>query len=222
MEKNDALPTGIADFLPEAVVVGGGDYPSHPLPLHWLELCEKVVCCDGTANQWLETGRRPWRIVGDGDSLSPQARAAFADIICLNPDQETNDQTKAVDYLRRLGIRRIALLAATGRREDHALGNISLLADYRRMGLDVRMYTDHGVFIPCCDDRTFRCPSGTAVSIFSFGARHMKSEGLLYPIYDFTSWWQGTLNQTTAETFRISCQGEYLVFLNYENEKIRR
>jgi hypothetical protein len=37
----------------------------------------------------------------------------------------------------------------------------------------------------------------------------------MYPLYDFTKWWQGTLNRTTAERFTISAKGDYLVFIAY-------
>lgn len=52
-------------------------------------------------------------------------------------------------YARGEGFRRIDILGATGKREDHTLGNISLLFDYMRQGLDVTMQTDYGSFTPC-------------------------------------------------------------------------
>lgn len=221
METTDVPSTiTVFGFVPEAVVIGGGDLPVHPLPCKWLQH-NRLVCCDGAANQWLHSDRKPWRIVGDGDSLSEEALRVFADIIRINPDQETNDQTKAVYYLRTKGYKKIALLGATGRREDHTLGNISLLIDYMHQGLETRIYTDHGVFIPCSGTHSFCCPAGTAVSIFSFGTQGMTSTGLAYPIYDFQRWWQGTLNHTVSETFTITCQGDYLIYINYENKKIR-
>ncbi|MBR4923338.1 MAG: thiamine diphosphokinase, partial [Bacteroidaceae bacterium] len=67
----------------------------------------------------------------------------------------------------------------------------------------------------CKDTCTFNCSTGQQVSIFNFTARNLQSEGLAYPIYDFTSWWQGTLNQCTGTSFTIEAKGEYLVFLNY-------
>lgn len=221
MERNDEKSGGLGfEFLPETVIVGGGDYPSHAMPLSLL--CnDKIICCDGTANQWLNKDERPWAIVGDGDSLSDEARRVFADIIHINPDQETNDQTKAIQFAASKGLHRIAIVAATGRREDHSLGNISLLMEYMREGLEVRIYTDYGVFIPCRDTQTFHCPIGTAVSIFNFNSRGMRSRGLAYALYDLDKLWQGTLNQTTEESFTISCQGDYMVFLNYENKKVR-
>ena len=203
------------EFTPDAVVVGGGDYPTHEKPLAMLHATPQVVCCDGAADEYISHGLTPWRIVGDGDSLSEEAKSRYADIIRINPDQETNDQTKAVEYLAGKGYRDIAIVAATGRREDHTLGNISLLIEYLRKGLNVRIYTDYGMMVACNGNQTFSSPKGSAVSIFGFETEGMTGEGLAYPIRDFSSWWQGTLNKTTADQFSITCQGEYIVFINY-------
>lgn len=215
MERIDDCTMISYEFTPDAVVVGGGDYPTHEKPLAMLHAALRVVCCDGAADEYISHGLTPWRIVGDGDSLSEEAKSRYADIIRINPDQETNDQTKAIEYLASKGYRDIAIVAATGRREDHTLGNISLLIEYLRKGLNVRIYTDYGMMVACNGNQTFSCPKGSAVSIFGFGTEGMTSEGLAYPIRDFSSWWQGTLNKTTADQFSITCQGEYIVFINY-------
>lgn len=205
----------ITDFSPDAVVIDAGSFPANAIALQWLDRCERIVCCDGAANSYLAGERKVWRIVGDCDSLSPEIMGKYADIVRRFPDQETNDQTKAVRYLAAKGLRRIAVLGATGLREDHTLGNISLLISYLRDGIEARAYTDFGVFIPVNGDREFFCPVGTQVSIFNFGATGLRAEGLRYPLRDFDSLWQGTLNETTADRFAIHAQGCYLVFINY-------
>lgn len=210
-----SLTDTIASFIPEAVILDAGQYPIHPIPLGILAGSAKVVCCDSTARQFTEHGRTPWRIIGDLDSLNADLRQRFEPIIRHNPDQETNDQTKAVEYLKAHGLTHIAIIGATGLREDHTLGNISLLVDYMRQGIDARIYTDHGVFIPCCDTFSFYCPVGSQVSVFNFGARQINATGLRYPLRDFDNWWQGTLNQTTESTVTIRAQGSYLLFINY-------
>lgn len=58
------------DFMPEAVVVGNGEFPVSALPLRMLDTASFTVCCDGAADRYLASGRVPDRIVGDGDSLS--------------------------------------------------------------------------------------------------------------------------------------------------------
>lgn len=197
------------------VVVGNGDYPTHPIPLQILNNATFTVCCDGGANAYIAQGHLPDLIIGDGDSLSQENLRQYGHLLHRISEQETNDQTKAVTYLLGKGIHHIDIVAATGKREDHTLGNISLLIEYMRNGATVRMYTDYGVFIPCRETQSFSCQPGQQVSIFNFTARHLKGIGLAYPLRDFTSWWQGTLNECIASTFTIEAEGEYLIMLNY-------
>lgn len=199
----------------DAVVLANGDYPSSPIPLQLLKEAPYVVCCDGGANEYITRGYLPDAIIGDGDSLSEANRLLYASLLHRNPDQETNDQTKTVQFLLANGKRRIAIVGATGKREDHTIGNISLLMEYQRMGAIVRSYTDYGVFIPSKGTCTFDCKRGQQVSIFNFTAKNLHAKGLAYPIYDFTTWWQGTLNRCTDSSFTIEAEGEYLVFVNY-------
>lgn len=204
----------------DAVVLAAGDYPTAHRPLEILAEAAMVVCCDGAADRYIAEGHTPDIIIGDGDSLSEENRTRFADRIVYEADQETNDQTKAVKYLLAQGFKRIAIVGATGRRDDHTIGNIALLAEYRAMGADIRSYTDYGVFIPCCGKCRFECLPKAQVSVFNIDAKHFESKGLAYPIYDFTRWWQGTLNEAPDGEFSISADGEYLVFVTYESKEI--
>ena len=205
----------IADIQFQAVVLAGGDYPTSEQALRVLHNAPYVVCCDGAADRYIATGHVPDAIVGDGDSISASNRAEYAHLLHIVTEQETNDQTKAVNFLLGKEMRNIAIIGATGRREDHTIGNISLLIEYARAGAQVRSFTDHGVFIPCNGDTTLKCRKGQQVSIFSITARELSAEGLLYPIYDFSNWWQGTLNECTGEQFTIHAEGEYLLFVNF-------
>lgn len=202
-------------YIPDAVILANGEYPTHELPLRILSESAFIVCCDGAANEYIARGHTPDIIIGDGDSLSPDNKIRFAPIILQIADQETNDQTKAVQYLQSKGYRKIAIVGATGKREDHTLGNISLLIDYMKSGIEVRTFTDYGVFIPVKDSQTFASHAGQQVSILNFGAKGLKGEGLVYPLSDFSNWWQGTLNEATSNEFTIHCTGDYLVFLTY-------
>ena len=199
----------------DAVIVAGGEYPTAQQPLEILQSAPFVVCCDGAADRYIATGRVPDAIVGDGDSISAANREKYTHLLHIISEQETNDQTKAVRFLLERDKRRIAIVGATGKREDHTIGNISLLIEYERMGCDVCSFTDHGVFIPCNGTTTHKCRKGQQVSIFGITAKELSAEGLLYPIYDFNNWWQGTLNECTGDEFTIKAKGEYLLFVNY-------
>ena len=203
-------------FSPDIVILCAGDYPDNTIPLSILDNAQRIVCCDSAAEVYIErTGRKPWKIIGDCDSLSPEVQKKYEEILIHVSEQENNDLTKAVLYSQSQGFKHIAILGATGKREDHTLGNISLLMDYQEMGLDVRMFTDNGVFIPCSGITTFEYPVNTKVSVFNFGATEMSSEGLEYPLYDLKKLWQGTLNRVVTSPFTIKAQGNYLVFINY-------
>ena len=203
------------DKIFDAVIVAGGESPTATVPLDILHNAPYVVCCDGAADRYIATGHIPDAIVGDGDSISAENREKYTHLLHIIAEQETNDQTKAVHFLMEQGKRRIAIVGATGLREDHTIGNISLLVEYARMGCDVCSFTDYGIFIPCNGTTIHKCHKGQQVSIFSITAKDLSAEGLRYPIYDFNNWWQGTLNECTGDKFTINATGWYLLFINY-------
>lgn len=213
MEENDMNGDR---FMAEAVILDAGAFPKNAQVVRWLDSGLPVVCCDGAADSYIASGRIPWRIIGDCDSLSSEIREKYADIVHRVPEQETNDQTKSVRYLVARGFRRIAILGATGLREDHTLGNISLLIEYLKHGIEARIYTDYGIFIPVHDEIVFDSPLATQVSIFNFGASDMTSEDLKYPIRDFHNLWEGTLNETVMPTVRIKGKGYFMIYIVYQ------
>lgn len=102
-------------------------------------------------------------------------------------------------------------MGATGKREDHTLGNISLLADYMDQA-EVRMLTDYGMFTPIEEDSVFESFPAQQVSVFNIGATELSADGLVYPLSVFTNWWQGTLNEAVGNRFIIHVRGKVLVF----------
>lgn len=193
----------------DAVIVANGKFPSHTVPLDILKNASHIVCCDGA----IKNVPQAEVVVGDGDSIP----AALHDRLIQITEQDDNDQTKATRYCVEKGWKRIAYLGSTGLREDHTLGNISLLMRYyRELGVEGRMFTDHGVFTPANGNRTFQCMKGQQVSIFNFGCHQLTSEGLRWDTFDFHEWWQGTLNEALGNTFSIKADDYYLVYQTYE------
>ena len=211
----------------DCVILANGDYPTNPHPLSILRTASYICCCDGAAQSLIERGIMPNAIVGDGDSLSPEFKAIHSGIIHIIEEQEYNDLTKAtrfaIEHLNasRPSLReedlKICYLGCTGRREDHTLGNISLLAYYlREFRIQPTMYTDHGIFTPCYGTRTFPSFPHQQISIFNLNCANLSSEGLKWQAYPAKEMWQGTLNEALADTFTIHADGEYLVFQTYE------
>jgi len=160
----------------------------------------------------------PSWIVGDGDSVSGATRARFAAQCRFEAEQETNDLAKAFRFCVAQGWTRIIILGATGGREDHTLGNLSLLADFARES-DVRLLTDTGLFTPLVASARIDSVAGQQVSLIACDAgMRVSAEGLKYPVrgLPLSRWWQGTLNEACGASFEVSfTEGALLVFQQF-------
>lgn len=202
-------------IYPSTVIVGNGEFPQAHIPCQVLDKAQSVIICDGAANHYVTTGKPFDLIIGDGDSISDEIRMQYASRIILSSCQETNDQTKAVNHLAKQGITHMAIVGATGKRDDHTIGNISLLVEYLKQGISARIYTDHGIFIPAFGNTSVITQPGQQVSIFNFGSTILSANGLRYPIRPFDNWWQGTLNEATGNSCDITADSYFLIYLAY-------
>ncbi len=201
-----------------AVILANGAFPTHDLPLSFLRNAEQIICCDGATMSLLTIGLEPTYIVGDLDSISDELKEQYQAILHQNTDQETNDLTKAVQLCLQKGWTKITILGATDKREDHTIGNISLLADYAE-NCEVQMLTDYGVFVSIRETSSFESYPKQQVSLFSLTPEtRFTTQELRYPLSEqnLSSWWQGTLNEALGDTFtiQINC-GKVLIFRKY-------
>lgn len=189
------------------VIVANGRFPSTELPLKLLGEAKTIIACDGAVKTLYEKGIHPDAIVGDLDSIPADLRERYADRIHHVEDQEINDLTKAVRFAHGQGHTEILILGATGLREDHTLGNISLLMDYAPLFKRVEMLSDYGLFTPILATTTFTCHPGQQISIFVlYPEGEISTEGLRWPITHrkLTAWWQGSLNEALGDQFTVS------------------
>lgn len=201
----------------DAVVLGDGDFPRHPVALALLREASYVCCCDGAGAQYIARGGHPDAIVGDGDSLSSEFKQRYADILHLVDEQDDNDLTKATRHCLARGLRRLVYLGATGKREDHTLGNISLMARYAfEMGIEPVLVTDYGYFVAASGRRTFGTFARQQVSIFNLSCTRLTGEGFRWMPYRYTHWWQGTLNEAVGQAVTLDGDGEYMVFRTFD------
>ncbi len=193
------------------VILAHGEYPSSERTLGFLKQADRIICCDGATERLLDDGIVPDLIVGDMDSLPQRLQQRYAGIIHRDSDQETNDLTKAFKAALEPRPDTIHILGATGRREDHTMANVSLLADYAETlsgsNCDIDMITESGTFRAfCAKDACFSCPLGVEISIFAFdNTLQMSCEGLFYQTdrVTFDTLWKATLNRSTAEEFSL-------------------
>lgn len=200
--------------IAETVILADGDYPQDGIPAAILAAARYVVCCDGAADAYIKHGGRPDAIVGDGDSVAADTAALFAGATFFDPDQETNDLTKAFAFCMQRGRHDITILGATGKREDHTIANISLLAEYSRKARTC-MVTPTGVFNAVTGLAAFQCVPHQQVSIFAIDpSAPISAQGLAYPLppTGLSSWWRGSLNEATGDRFEIDAAGPAIIF----------
>ena len=188
------------------VILANGSFPERPALLAMLREANRVVCCDGAALPLLKFGRIPDAVVGDLDSLPDPPKELDGRIFRVS-EQETNDLSKAFRHCVKNGWLDITILGATGRREDHTLGNLSLLPDFARQTPDITLMSDFGVFFPMLRSGAFPTRPGEQISIFALeGGTTISSQGLKWQLADFTPtrWWQATLNEATGENVTLT------------------
>ena len=207
----------------DCVIVANGGFPTTELPLQVLKEAKTVIACDGAIRALHERGIVPSAIIGDLDSIPADLRDLYADRIHQVINQEINDLTKSVQFAKAQGHTEIVILAATGLREDHTLGNISLLLDYAPLFKRVEMLSDYGCFTPILQTTTFDSYPGQQISIFVlYPEGEISVEGLRWPIdhRKLTSWWQGTLNEALGDQFKIHLSEGCRVLIYKEHTKI--
>ena len=214
------------------VILAAGDFPRKG-GAAWKLLAgaTRVVCCDGAADAYRRRFRRwPDVIIGDLDSIVGGPRRSGTDrrpseggavrpgphasqpSVCVRiPDQNTNDLEKAMSYCAKRGWKNHVIVGATGKREDHAIGNVFRALDY---GCEI--VTDHGRFIPVRGKATLKVAKGAAVSIFAPDPKtRMTSRGLEWPLDDvrFRNLYCATLNRATSVRVTLTTTGPVSVFI---------
>lgn len=205
-----------------AVIVCQGDFPRKEYPRYILRSADVIVCCDGAFSTFLRKCegvfgevRLPDAVVGDMDSLSPALMGKYRDIMVRYEEQDYNDMTKALRYTlsRWDDITEIHFIGATGKREDHTVGNMSLLMEYERMfslserGITADIISDWSTMFAVTDSTVLDVGEGRKVSIFSpDNTLRIISEGLQWPTDGvvFDNWWKATLNRASADRVSLT------------------
>ncbi len=200
--------------MPTVVLLCHGDFPRRKASLEALRMADHLVCCDGAIMELERFGERlPDAIVGDLDSIPAPLRKRHARLLHREAEQETNDLSKALRFCRRHYPRcTLLILGATGKREDHTLGNLAILADQE----NAELWTDYGRFIPCRGQCAFPVSPGDQLSVIAPSPRTPVSlEGVRWPLRQqpLERWWQGTLNEATESSLRLECPADQPVLL---------
>ena len=198
------------------VILAAGDFPKKGGAAWKLfAAATRVVACDSAADAYRRRFRKwPDVIVGDLDSFSGTSCCCT---LVVSPDQDTNDLEKAIKYCAAHGWRKPVIVGATGKREDHTLGNV-----FRALAYGCEIVTDTGRFVPVRGKATLKVAKGAAVSIFAPDSKtRMTSKGLEWPLNDvkFRNLYCATLNRATGKRVMLTATKSVSVFI--EERKVK-
>ncbi|MBR1575522.1 MAG: thiamine diphosphokinase [Bacteroidales bacterium] len=226
--------------MKSVAIVCNGQFPRTEYPRYLLRSADVVVCCDGALQTLEKRGIVPDVVIGDLDSVCGRALKRFPGRVVRVDDQETNDLTKAFRWVmgqvfgtgptagEPAGLPAeggsIHILAATGYREDHTLGNLALLMEFERQydlsgqGISLDLVSDYTTALALSDSATLDVGEGRPVSLFTPDpSLQIRSEGLQWPTdgVRFDNWWKATLNRASADriTLALSHPAPVLVIL---------
>jgi thiamine pyrophosphokinase len=123
----------------KVALVLNGDEPG-PDEIKLLRACDAVVCADGAAQALLKTDRPPNVIVGDLDSLKPDAYK-WADALDIPIERHATEKDHidgelALQKAISMGAKSILIMGAHGGRSAMFLANLKILRTAHDMGLE--------------------------------------------------------------------------------------
>ena len=117
--------------MKRALILANGKSPNKRLFQKHLASADWFICADGGANTAVRFGCTPDLIIGDLDSIEQKTLAVFKNVrVKKVKDQNSTDLEKALRSAIQKGYKEIVVAGATGKRLDHAIGNLSALAKF--------------------------------------------------------------------------------------------
>ncbi|MBF9023654.1 thiamine diphosphokinase [Rhodobacterales bacterium FZCC0069] len=170
-----------------------------------------LVAADGGADHARALGLRPVAVIGDMDSISPETRDQFGDVLHHIPEQDSTDFEKSLRVLDVAGIIGFGFL---GPRADHGLAAMQALARHQGAPVILQSAQDVVFHLPTHREMTFELPRDTRVSLFPFASVACAAEGLRWPLdgLTFDPMGQiGTSNKATGGALRLMAKGAGLL-----------
>lgn len=175
----------VRDDQEPALIIANGAACSNELLGLLLEWSPLVVVLDSAISRVMKLNIKVDVLLGDFDrdfNVNYYKETQFPIEIVSTPNQDKTDLEKAFDYLIEREIPAVNVVWATGKRSDHTITNLTIIAKYRNL-LKIVIFDDHSkVFLL---PRKFQkwYPKNTIISLIPIGTVNgISSENLLYPL----------------------------------------
>lgn len=178
-----------------------------------------LVCAtDGAYRFLLEKEVVPDFISGDFDSLEELPKSIE---VIETPDQNYTDFEKILKILFDRGYKNIHVFGASGKEQDHFLGNLHTAMEWRE-ALSITFFDNHGYYFLANQNTEINDCLGKTVSLIPFPeANAIKTTGLKYPLKNETLTFGqriGARNLAISKQVTINFKSGFLfVFVNEFN-----
>jgi len=207
---------GIAQRPMRALIVANGVLPSLEIVRTEVDCADYVLAADGGANSLQELGLTCHAVLGDFDSIAPDALNGIERIPAY--DQDHTDLDKALSHVIDLGYTDVVMIGVTGGRLDHTYGALEMLVKYGRK-VNLRLMDDTGCAKLAVDDITLRSRPGQLISLLPMGpVKSVTTEGLKWELKGeslASGVRDGISNVALGENISIrSVSGDLIVYLH--------
>jgi thiamine pyrophosphokinase len=147
-----------------------------------------ILAADGGAQHCRTLGVRPHVVIGDLDSLGAAQRAELeakgAHIVNHPADKDQTDLELALLYAAQAGANEIRVLAGLGRRWDHSIANLLLVAQDQFASLRILFLDGEQRLFVFRSTADLEAKPGERVSLLALGgdAQGVSTRGLQYPL----------------------------------------
>ncbi len=195
------------------IIFANGELPDLSKVRLLLRTDDYTICADGGMRHALALGVRPDLLIGDMDSAEKaQLGKLQKDGVAVElfpRDKNETDLELAIQRAIELKPEQILIVAALGGRLDQTLANITLLANPRLAGFDIRL--DDGVeeIFLCRDQAQVQGRSGDLVSLIPWqgAVSDIQTQNLKYPLQHETLYpdkTRGVSNEMLGDSASVS------------------
>ncbi|MCH7763739.1 MAG: thiamine diphosphokinase [Candidatus Marinimicrobia bacterium] len=206
-------------FTRPIILLANGRFPTHPIPLTILDSAGTVICTDGSADTLLKFHRTPHVIIGDLDSTKLK-KHEFKGLWIPAPEQNKTDLHKTLEWCLINDLNDVVVLGAMGKREDHSMGNLHLLAEFSQK-MNIHFVTDYSCIYCLKNKRSFSSTKGQLISIVALEPiNSISTVGLKYPLNQepLPPECNGISNEAEGDEFTIDTSGPIWLFINHMND----
>jgi thiamine pyrophosphokinase len=209
--------------LQRILIFANGELPDLDKARLLVSADDTVICADGGTRHALALGVQPDLIIGDMDSADKtqlqELQTNGAAIEIFPRDKNETDLELALNRALEMKPEQILIVGALGGRLDQTLANITLLADPRLAGFDVRL--DDGVeeVFLCRDQAEVQGRSGDLVSLIPWqgAVTEAETKNLKWPLHHETlhpDKTRGISNEMLGETASVSIGSGLLLIVH--------